>query len=236
MDTSLIQLINQTPFLSVGDKGFLTDKLVEMSPLEKLKLERSLISQRPPEILQNLQLARAKFFQAETPKKQDVLTQITNVFAGKKTKEIVARSILTQPNLLGSPVPQAMHNQEVNLLQNLEDLYHPIQLSMLDQRHVNFNLNTNTEQVMQRFLSKLTEIFENIEDVNLKRSYFMNFVESRLFTKYINTALTALRHPELQPAKIILNLLFQINPEYLNSKQFGLAAVISSHLRNICGL
>lgn len=236
MDTQLIQLINQTPFLSIGDKSFLSDRVIEMSPLEKLKLERSLISQRPPDILQNLQVIRAKFFQAEKPPEEDVLGKITNAFAGKKTKQVIAKSLVTDVNLLGSNPPQAVHGQAVNPLISLEDFYHPAQLSMLDQNHINFSLNSNTEQIMQRFSNKIDEMFERIEDVNLKRAYLMNFLESKLFAKYINTALTALRHPELQPAKIILNLLFQINPEYLNSKQFSLAAVISNHLRNVCGL
>lgn len=64
----------------------------------------------------------------------------------------------------------------------------------------------------------------------------MNFLQSPLFSGYLNTGLTALRHPELEPSKIILNLLYQIDSNYLNNKQFVQAATVSNHLRGLCGL
>lgn len=237
MNQELVKLVQQTPFLSQGDKSFLLDKISEMNPLDKLKLEHSLKSSQAPEILQNLQLIRAKFFASEAPKKEDILTKITNVLTGtKKNRTIVAKSLVTQPQLLGSPVPKAIHENRIIPLNSLEEFNYPGQLSLLTQNHINFGLNSNTEQIMQNFLNKLTRVFERITDVNLKRAYFINFLESQLFGKYINTTLTALRHPELKPSKIILNLLYQINPEYLNNKQFQLASVICNHLRNLCGL
>jgi hypothetical protein len=143
---------------------------------------------------------------------------------------------LTQPNILGGQPPQAIRGENIRPLQRLEEFYHPGQLSMLSTNHINFGLNTNTEQIIQNFLASLTDVFSRIDNVNLRRSYFMNFIESSLFVSYINTTLTAFRHPELQPPKIILNLLYQINQQYLNNKQFQVAAVISNHLRNLCGV
>ncbi len=237
MDQELIQIINSSPFLNTSDKSYLVDKMSVLSPLDKLKLRSSLLSNQPPEILQNLQLIRTKFFESEKPKKEDFLTKISHVFTGNKPKPIVAKSILTQPTILGSNLPKSIKDDNINKIFNtLDEFYHPIQLSLLDQKHINFQLNENSEQIIQKFLNKLDKLFSSVDDVSLKRAYFMNFVESKLFAKYINTALTALRHPELQPAKIILNLLFQINPNYLNTKQFQIASLISNHCRNLAGI
>lgn len=236
IDEHLQQLINQTPFLNQGDKSFLLEKIVQMSPLEKLKLQGSLVSGHAPAILQSLQVTRAKFFQKETPKKPDIITKISNAILGTKPKTIVSKSILTQPQVLGGAAPQSIRGEKVRELLTLEDFYHPAQLSQLTSKHVTFGINANTEQIIQKFLDVVHDTFESIDNINLKRAYFMNFVESPLFVSYINTALTALRHPELQPAKIILNLLYQINTNYLNNKQFQFAAIISNHLRNVCGI
>jgi hypothetical protein len=236
MDQQLISLITQTAFISPQDKDFLIEKLSGMSPLEKLRLRGALLSGQAPEILQSLQIMRAKFFAKETPKKPDLIEQISNKISGNKAPSVVAHSVLTQAAVLGSNAPQPVRGEQVKPLNNIQEFYHPGQLSMLNSNHITFGLNINNEQVMQSFLSKLTSVFESIENVNIKRSYFMNWVESPLFTSYINTTLTALRHPELQPAKIILNLLYQINNQYLNNKQFQFAAVISNHVRNLAGV
>lgn len=236
MDDQLLSLVNQTQFLSPGDKSFLLERLGQMNALEKLRLRGALLGGHAPDILQSLQLMRAKFFAKELPKKPDLLSRISNAFSGKKENQILAHSILTQATILGGNPPQAVRGENLPILQDLSQFSQPGQLSMLNSSHVTLGLNTNTEQIIQNYLEKLTTIFNQLDNINLKRSYFMNFVESPLFVSYINTALTALRHPELQPPKIILNLLFQINPQYLNNKQFQFAAVISNHLRNLCGI
>jgi hypothetical protein len=236
MDQQLIDLIQRTTFISQGDKSFLIESLSGMTSLEKLRLRGALLGGQAPAILQSLELTRAKFFQKETPKKPDIITKISNVFSGKKENQVIAHSILSQPSILGGQAPQSIRGESIKPLEKLDEFYHPGQLSMLNNNHVNFGLNANTEQIIQNFLANLTEIFSRIDNVNLRRSYFMNFVESPLFVSYINTTLTAFRHPELQPPKIILNLLYQINQQYLNNKQFQFAAVISNHLRNLCGV
>lgn len=236
MDQKLIDLIQKTSYISEGDKSFLLENLPQMNSLERLRLRGALIAGQAPGILQSLEITKAKFFQKETPKKPDLLTKISNVFSGKKENEILSYSILTQPGILGSQPPQAIRGENIRPLQRLEEFYHPGQLSMLNGGHINFGLNSNTEQIIQNFLANLTDVFSRIDNVNLRRSYFMNFIESPLFVSYINTTLTAFRHPELQPPKIILNLLYQINQQYLNNKQFQVAAVISNHLRNLCGV
>lgn len=236
MDEHLTQLITSTYLLSPGDKSFLLDKLSQMSPFDKLKLKQSLMHGQAPAILQSLQLMRAKFFESEMPKKQDMISQIAATVLPKKPKKVLSASILTQPSILGGPIPQAPRNNNVRPLHSLSDFQDPNQLLMLNNNHVTFGLNDNVDQIVQNFLLKLDQVFENIDNINMRRNYFMSFLQSQLFSSYLNTGLTALRHPELEPAKIILNLLYQINPNYLNNKQFRQAAIISSHIRSLCGL
>jgi hypothetical protein len=235
-DPQLIELINKTPFLSQGDKNFLIDKLPQLSALEKLKLRQSLSAGMAPPILQQLQLMRAKFFEKEAPKAPDPITKVLNNIMPQKPKKILNTSILTQPNLLGGPIPQAIRGEKAVEFRSLAEFSSPAQLGLLNSSHVSFNINDNVEQIIQNFLQKLTQMFNQIDNVNLRRSYFMNFVQSPLFSSYLNTGLTALRHPELEPSKIILNLLYQIDPHYLNTKQFQHTSVICHHLRTLCGI
>ena len=236
MDQHVIDLISKTPFLSPGDKSFLIEKLGQMNALDKLKLQQSLTHGQPPDILQSLQLLRAKFFESEKPKEPDFISKVASAILPKKQPKVVSTSILTQTQILGTPAPQAITGEVVRPLENLSEFYHPAQLSMLASRHVTFSINDSPDQAIQNFLRNLDKIFERINNVNVRRGYFMNFIQSPLFGSYVNTGLTALRHPELQPPNIILNLLYQINPNYLNNRQFSQASVISNHLRGICGI
>lgn len=237
MDQTLIQLIQGSAFLSQGDKSFLIEKVAQMNPLEKLKLQQSLAHGQAPNILQSLQVLRAKFFESERPKEPDLLTKVASAILPKQPRKVLNTSILTNSNLLGGPVPQAVKpTQPIPQLHKLSDFVAPEQLSMLQSRHVTFDLHDNVDHIMQDFLRRLDAIFHKIENVQVRRNYFMNFLQSQLYASYMNTGLTALRHPELEPAKIILNLLYQINPNYLNNKQFHQAALISSHLRSLCAL
>ncbi|MEM1312624.1 MAG: hypothetical protein AAGF07_04130 [Patescibacteria group bacterium] len=236
MDHHLAELIAKTPFLSPGDKSFLAEKIKQMNALDKLKLQQSLTHGKPPDILQSLQLIRAKFFESEKPKEPDLITKFTSAILPKKPPKVVSQSILTQPQILGTQPPQAVTGENIRNLAVLSEFYHPAQLSMLASRHVTFGLNDNDDQIIISFLKNLDKVFDKITNVNVRRGYFMNFVQSPLFGSYINTGLTALRHPELQPANIILNLLYQINPNYLNNKQFTQASVICNHLKGLCGI
>lgn len=236
MNDNLNKLIVDTPFLSNGDKDFLIQKLPNLSPLERLKLQQSLSHGQAPNILQSLQIIRARFFNSEAPKKPDLLSQVASAIFPKKPKKVLANNILNQPQIIGGPVPQFVKVANVQPLRSLGEFYHPFQLGMLSPNHLNFGLNDSSEIIVQSFLTKLDQIFDKIENINLRRGYFMNFVQSPLFNSYLNTGLTGLRHPELQPSNIVLNLLYQINTTYLNNKQFKAAAVICNHLRSIASL
>ncbi len=236
MDSQLQTLIQNTPHLSLGDKSFLVEKIHMMSPLDKLKLRQSIETGVAPAILQQLQLTRAKFFDQEIPKPPDAITKVINSVIPPKPKKVISFSVLSQPNLLGGPVPQAVTTDKVAVIQNLSQFNHPAQLSQLHPNHVTFSINDNADQLIQNFLNQLDSVFEKIPSLNVRRCYFMNYLQSPLFSSYLNTGLTALRHPELEPAKIIFNLLYQIDPNYLNTKQFTQAATISNHLRGLCGI
>lgn len=236
MDKQLQALIQNTPHLSAGDKSFLLEKIVMMSPLDKLKLRQSIETGVAPSILQQLQLTRAKFFDQEIPKPIDAITKVINSVMPPKPKKVISFSVLSQPNLLGGPVPQAVTTDKVSTIQNLSQFNNPAQLSQLHPSHISFNINDNADQTIQSFLNQLDNVFEKIPSLNIRRCYFMNYLQSPLFSGYLNTGLTALRHPELEPAKIILNLLYQIDPNYLNTNQFVQAAKISNHLRGLCGI
>ena len=235
-DLILISFINKTPYLSPGDKSFLVEKLPQMNPLDKLRVRNSVTSGQAPAILQVLQIMRAKFYQKEIPPKPNLIEKVVQAILPPKPKVAVAHSVLTQTNFLGGTIPKPIRDDKVKPFNSIGELYNPVQLAFLNAKHITFDLNSNTEQIIQNFLETLTEAFSKVENVDLKRCYFMNFVQSPLFKSYVNTGLTALRHPELEPAKIRLNLLYQINTNYLNNKQFQFASIICNHLRNLCGV
>ena len=87
-----------------------------------------------------------------------------------------------------------------------------------------------------QFYVKLDQLFELITDVNMKRAYFMMFLQSPMYACYMDTGMTALRHPEITPTALILNRLQHIHPKYLNTNQFQLASKICAHLRMLCAI
>jgi len=237
MDTELQTLIQQTPLLQPDDKNFLIAVAGSISPLDKLKLKQALTAGLADFAQQYVQSMRQQFNQTQESRQQQN-TGLTARFAPQQNtpQQILSQSILSQPNILGANPPQAIPGQNVPSLKSLSMFSHPGQLSFLHPEHVTFPIDQNAEQSMQNFLKKMDQVMLAIEDINQRRGYFMNFMKSPLFSAYVNTGLTALRHPELEPAKIILNLLHQINPNYLTNKQFQYAAVVSNHLRGLCAL
>jgi len=235
MDTELQTLITQTPLLSPADKNFLMAVGSSISPLDKLKLKQALTAGLADSVRQYVQSMQQKFNQNDQTQPQQ--TGIAARFIQQnKSKDILSKSILSQPNILGANPPQPVQIQNIPPLKLLTNFSHPGQLALLLPEHVTFDLNQNAEQSIQNFLNKLDTVMHSVEDINQRRGFFMNFMKSPLFSAYVNTGLTALRHPELEPAKIILNLLHQINPNYLTNKQFQYAAIISNHLRGVCAL
>jgi len=236
MDQELQSIIAQTPLISDRDKQFLMAIGGSISTLDKLKLKAAIGAGLSQNVQQFIELMRQKFEhpdQPENPKSQGIFS---NLIQQNKPKIILSKSLLTQPFILGSNPPQALQLQNVPPLQSLKDFTHPGQVAFLNPGLVTFDLNQNAEQIIQDFLMKMDKVMLEIENINDRRNFFMNFMKSPLFSSYINTGLAALRHPELEPTEIILNLLNQINSNYLTTKQFQYAAIISNHLRGLCAL
>lgn len=229
-DGDLIQLIQSTPILSEGDRTFLLSKAESFSPLEKLKIKQSLSNGQKPDILGQIAQIRNNFKQKEAPKQKDPITRVVQKIFPQKQR-VLSPSILSEVNYLGSPIVKP-HKSQGN---PLESLLHFESLSQLDQltpQHINFNLNENGEQIINQFLQALENKFGSIEQIQERREFFMKFVRSSMFSSYLNTGLTSLRHPELEPRDISLNLLYQIDTQkYLNKTQFKFAAQITHQLR-----
>ncbi len=234
MNQQLTQLINQTQFLSIGDKDFLFEKMTEMTSLEKLKLQTQLERGEAPAILQSLQSLRGKFFESEKPPRQpDIITKAIQKIFPKPQPKPISLSVLAQEQVLGGPIAQPIISGKSPILKRLNEFTDLEQLIQINVQHVTFDLNQNIEQNMHIFLMKLDELFTKVDNVVMRRNYYMNFVQSPLFKGYLHTGLTAFRHPELEPRKIALNLLYQINTNYQNNQQFRQAAIISSHIRRL---
>jgi len=235
----LENLITQSGFISDIDKTFLISNILEMSPLDKLHLEQTLLSGMVPESLQHIAQLRQQFLSKEIPKKDsDVLSKLIQKVAPSAPKVLISQSILLKPNFSGSPVPHPVTpNPMPAMITNLTQFSNLTQLITLNPAHVTFGVNDPSEQIINDFLKKLDAMFSTLQDMVIKRSHLMSFMQSILFKIYLGTGETALRHPELQPRSIALNQMYQIdNRKYLNKAQFQLTSRITSHLRNLCAL
>ena len=235
MDNILVNSIQSATFLSHSDKDFLVSRLAQMSPIEKLKLKHRIASGQVPEVLQILQQTRAQFFASEKPKEPDLVTRIAQTIFKPEKPKPVSTSILVSPHFLGTNPPQPIIQKSAPNFRTLADFQYLEQLFLLNNNHLALE-TANWEQLFNNFLNKLETLFEKCGNVSIQRNYFMTFLQSPLFGNYINTGLTALRHPELQPTTIILNILYQIDNKNLNGNQFKFAALLCNHLRSLCSL
>jgi hypothetical protein len=235
-DGELLQLIEQSTHLTPSDKSYLINQISLVAPLDKLRLKHSLANGHAPAILDHLRIIRDKFATLEKPKALNPVAKVINTLFKPAPPKIVSNSFLNQGILLGGQVPKLIATTNIATLPSLSQIDSLDQLKILTSNHISFNLNQNTDYEMQIFYQKISGLFSKIHSINERRNYFLNFLSSPLFKAYINTGLTALRHPELQPASIVLNTMYQIDAKYLNNKQFRLTANISTCLRGLCGL
>lgn len=237
MQPELKELIQQSDSLQIGDKDYLLSKLSSLTPLEKLRLKTSLLGNRPPSILNQLQQVRAKFMIAETPRKPDPITQAFQTVFKPTPPKPIAISILSQPQLLGEQIKLKIINPRISALNSIVEIKSLEQLVIMTPRHVSFDIDQNPEILLQEFNNKIEILFESISSITERRSYLIQYLSSPLFRIYLKTGTTALNHPELQPSSIVLNTLYQIDSQlYLNRKQFTSTAIINNYLRQICGL
>jgi hypothetical protein len=234
-EQNLKNIIENSQFLDESEKSIILGELGKYSPLEKLKLRKDLLQNIIPVEIVRLRQTKNQFIESEKPKKPDFITKITQQISPPKKPEIQSKSVLQKPNYIGKIEPKGSNSSPVNLssLVNFNNLHN---LNSLTPSHINFNINENADQIVNSFLSKITELFVPIENIQEKRIFLLNFLQSPLFGSYLNTGITAVRHPEIQPSKVVLNTLHHIDEKYLNNKQFAIAAKISAHIRSITAI
>ena len=239
MDTELKNLISTSPILSNQDKHLLLNSLQTFTPLQVLKIKQSLASGLIPEVLNKLRQTKQTFVEEErrqNPQQpKNIFNSIKTKFFPQKPRKILHQSILANPNFIAGPIPVPIASSGPPL-NNLEEIRALEQLIQLNNSHLNYNLNYNFDQIVNNFLNRTAKMFSQVRDINTRRNYLMSYLQSVLFKNYINTGLTALRHPELKPRAVVLNLLFQINNNYLNSRQFKYTAIINNHIQAQCNI
>jgi hypothetical protein len=234
-DNQINTTIQSNRNLNREDKIYLSQTLVKLNPLEKLKLKTALGSDDSVPLRSMVELIKIKFPIVSKPN-TGFFGKISQFINPPKPQKIVSPSILSTPAMLGGPVPTPFPFNNVEPLQNTEQFYDLAQLAMLDQSHFINGTEQQEDVNLQKFLEKLDGMFDQIGDTQIKRSYFASFVTSPLFNSYMNTGLTAIRHPEIEPREIILNTLHMTNNNYLDKRKFEIASIITNHLRHQCGI
>lgn len=238
----LTELLKNTGALKDHEKDFLISRIGKFDHLDKFKIKRFLMIDDQVAIKDTYKVIRDKFLKQEATSSSEVaIPGVTNVTDAARNiaKKMVTRDASGVPisaSLLGNitylggviPNPPQVKGKTLDSLEYFSSLD---QLSQLDRNHVTFSLDENTAVILQSFLKKITSLFESIDDVTKKRGYFRLFMRSALFNAYLNTGITALRHTEIQPRKVVLNLIYQTDPTYLNAKQFEHTSTISAYLK-----
>jgi hypothetical protein len=241
-DDQLLELIKTTNIFQEAEKEFIKTRISKFDHLDKFKLKRFLMINNEQVVRETYRIIRDKILREEKEveylaanqqaigKAKDIVTKLTT--KSDKPSEPVSESLLSNIDYLGHEVPQPpqLRGQPFD---NIEHFAQLAQLSLLEAKHVTFSLDDNVGVIIQKFLNKLTKLIDDIQDINVKRGYFRLFMRSSLFNCYLNTGITALRHTEIQPRKIALNLIYQTDPIYLNSNQFEYTSLISEHLKNL---
>ena len=234
-DQEIIELVHETTILNQNDKGFLLETLPRLAPLEKFKLRTALNSDQSKAILSSVQLLKLKY--PVQPKVQSGLFgKLSQLINPPKPQKLVSMSILSQPAVIGTDMPMPISSNNIVSFETVDKLDDLLQLNILNQNHLKIGSIDQEEIVLQKFLNKLDDLFDKIPDINIKRSFFASFVNSPLFVSYLNSGLTAMRHPELEPRDVVLNTLHSVNDNYLNNRTFEMASIITNHLRHLSGI
>ena len=235
-DQNLISLIRNAPYLMEPEKQYLVEKIPIMGPLDKLKTKKSLTENTTPDLIVEFRPTREEFLKSEKPKEAKPNALQAKILGQKpKPKQIVAFSILGQPHYLGSPSPRPQPVRPIpsTKLEEIVELFH---LGSLTPDHVSFTINENGEQAIRAFLQRIETKMSTLPDMYQKRNVLALFLSSPLFKLYLNTGITALKHPEIKPKSTILNTMQKIDRRFLNRNQFEYAAMLSSGLRSMAGL
>jgi hypothetical protein len=234
-DQEIMDLVHDTGILNQPDKNYLLDILPRLAPLEKFKLRTALNSEQTKAILSSVQLLKVKY-PPEVKKPNGIMGQISNFIHPPKPQKLVAMSILSQPAVIGTVMPMPITSSQIPVLNSVDSFTDLLQLNIINQTHLQIGSTDQEELSLQRLLNKLDDLINKIEDINIKRSFFASYIQSPLFVSYLNTGLTAMRHPEIEPRDVILNTLHKVNENYLNNKTFEMASIVTNHLRHLCGI
>jgi hypothetical protein len=235
-DQDLIDLINTTTLLNNTDKDYLFHVFGQLSVLEKFKLKSSLAINDTKSILIFLQLLKLKFPIAVKTKGNTIFDKIGEFINPTPEVKPVSESILTKSSEIGSAVPRPLVAKNKIDLIDLNSFSSLEQLLIIRPDHLFVVNKDQIELVMQRFLEKLDRMFETVSSMDFRRNWLATFLQSPLFTAYMNTGITALKNPDIEPRKIILDTLHQTNKAYLNKDQFEMASIITNHIRHLCGV
>jgi hypothetical protein len=217
------------------DKTYLCGSLVKFNPLEKLKLKTAMTAEDPIALKSMIELLKLKY-PAEVKIKSGFFNKISQFINPPKPQKIVSPSILSSATALGGPIPTPFPINNVRQFEYTDNFSDLNQLAILNQNHFANGTEQQEDINLQKFLEKIDDMFERVPETQTKRSYFASFVTSPLFNSYMNTGLTAIRHPEIEPREIILNTLHLTNINYLDKRKFEIASIITNHLRHICGI
>jgi hypothetical protein len=234
-DNQIKIIIQASKSITQEDKTYLGQYLVKFNPLEKLKLKTIIAAEDPTSLNSMIGLLKIKY-PIEVKPKTGFFDKISQFISPPKLQKIVSPSLLSSPQALGGPVPTPFPINNTLQFENTETFTDLAQLAMLNQNHFINGTEQQEDVNLQKFLEKIDYMFERIPETQTKRSYFASFVTSPLFNSYMNTGLTAIRHPEIEPREIILNTLHKTNVNYLDKRKFEIASIITNHLRHQCGI
>jgi hypothetical protein len=236
-DQAIIEMIRKSPILMEPEKNYLIDKVLVMGPLDKLKTKKALTTNTTPDLVLEFRKTAHVFIdkEQEEQKKSEQLANKSMFGKSNEPRIIVAHSLLSQPTLLGGPTPAPAPSAPIRIT-SLDDIKEPYQLNSLIPEIVSYGINENGEQSIRNFLEKMEIKITAIPDISIKRNMFALFLQSPLFRVYINTGITALKHPEIKPKNTVLNTMQKIDGRFMNRSQFELTTLISSGLRAMMGL
>ena len=151
-------------------------------------------------------------------------------------KRVISTSLLSDLDYMGDEViatEMVTYDAGFAKLNQFEHLY---QIFVLDKKHVTFMVGENVEQMVSTFFGLLKQKFGRYKNISERRGFFLNYMKSPLFNKYVATGLTALNTSRDIYPETFLDKLAESNDSYLSNSQFQYASIITNEIRSHCGL
>ncbi len=229
----ILEYIRVNEIVNEEDYSFLLRVWSEASLIDKFKIRSYLQLSQISSLLTLIQVLKIRF---PEPKKTGIFDRINQVFNKEnKLNKVLAPSILSDPKVFGNNFPQPMSTVNIEPLGRIDSINNILQLGILNSSQIDLPPNQDENVVLTQFYTKIDNMMEAIPDLFQRKSILATYLQSPLYISYINTALTAFKHPEIEPRKVVLNLLHSANNNFLSNKQFEIASAITSHIRFTCG-